>query len=122
MDNAVAVFAIAVGVGVLVMWAMSLARHQVPELVTKPWEIRTHLSAEAMMALTLIGGGVTTLLHVSEGPAILTLGLGMTLYSIVNSLGYFLQRRQVPPMVMFAVLLVLVGLASGTEIGVLVSR
>lgn len=62
------------------------------------------------------------MVEVAQEPAILTLGLGMTLYSIVNSSGYYLQRRQLPPTVMFAVLLVLVGLAAGTELGALVTK
>lgn len=119
MASVIDVFAIAVGCLVFGMWAASLATHNVPELVTAPWEIRLHISAESIMALTLIGGGVASLLGVAEGPPIVLLGLGMTIYSIVNSSGYFLQRRQLPPTLMFAVLLVLTGLAAAGQVSLL---
>jgi hypothetical protein len=99
------------------MWAVSLATHNVPELATKPWEIRAHITAEWAMGLTVIGGGVTSLAGVTQGRAILLVGLGMTLYSIVNSSGYYMQRRQAPPVVMFGVLLVVTALAAGFLIG-----
>ena len=54
MERVVAVYSIVVGILVLAMWAVSLARHQVPELATNPWEIRTHISAESIMAATML--------------------------------------------------------------------
>jgi hypothetical protein len=113
VDTVVAVYAIAVGVLVFGMWAVSLATRQVPELATKPWEIRTHITAEWIMALTMVGGGASTLVGIAQAQAILVLGLGMTLYSILNSSGYYLQRRQAPPVAMFGVLLVLSAIAAG---------
>jgi hypothetical protein len=116
MERVVAVYSIVVGILVFAMWAVSLARHQVPELATKPWEIRTHISAEWIMAATMLGGGATSLAGVGAGRPVLLLGLGMTIYSIVNASGYYLERRQAPPVVMFGVLLILTALAAGTLI------
>jgi hypothetical protein len=62
-----AIYAMAVVLLVAGQWIASLARGKVPELVTKPWEIRTHITAEALMALTLLGGGLATLVGVAGG-------------------------------------------------------
>jgi len=122
LNDLVALFSIAVGIGVLGMWTVSLVRHQVPELATKPWEIRTHITAETIMAVTAVAGGVSTLLDLPQGPAILMFGLGMIVYSIINSSGYYLQRRQPVPVVMFAVLLALVVLAAAAELGAIIGE
>lgn len=116
MQSIVAGYAIVVGLLIFAMWAVSLARNQVPELATKPWEIRTHITAEWIMAVTMLGGGVTSLAGIVGGRPILLLGLGMTLYSIVNSAGYYLQRRQMPLVLMFGVLLIVTALAAGSLI------
>ena len=108
----VAGFAIAVGMLVVGMWTVSLVSHNVPELQTAPWEIRHHLAAEALMALTLVVGGSMTLAGMAAGPGVIAVGLGMTAYSIVTSSGYYVQRRTVPMVAMFAVLLVLTGAAA----------
>jgi hypothetical protein len=112
-----AIYAMAVVLLVAGQWIASLARGKVPELVTKPWEIRTHITAEALMALTLLGGGLAMLVGVAGGRPFLIPGLGMTLYSIVTSSGYYLQRRQPAPLAVFSALLLLTAIAAGSLIG-----
>jgi hypothetical protein len=107
LNSIVAAYGIVVGIMIFAMWVGNFARNQVPELVTRPWEIRTHVTAECLMAVTMLAGGISTLAGASFGEPLLLLGLGMTAYSIVNSSGYYLQRHQAPPVVMFGVLLVL---------------
>lgn len=106
MSTFVSVYAIAIGCLVTLMWTGSLASGKVPELATEPRAIRLHLAAEGMLAITLVGGGVMSLAGVAEGPYVVLLGFGMTLYSIVNSMGYFLQRRELRPIVMFSALFI----------------
>jgi hypothetical protein len=115
--TAVAAYGIVVAVLVAGMWGVSLATGGVPELRTKPWEIRHHLAAEGLLASTLLAGGILTLLGVAAGPPVLLAGLGMTLYSIVNSAGYYVQRRHVPIVTMFVVLFALTVVATAVVVG-----
>jgi hypothetical protein len=112
METIVAWYAVLVGILVLGLWAVSLATGRVPELVARPWEIRAHLAAEGLMAILMLAGGLATLSGATDGPRLLLVGLGSTLYSVVASSGYYLQRREWPPVVMFAVLFVLTLLAA----------
>jgi hypothetical protein len=114
----VASYALVVGLMVGGLWVASLGLHRVPELTTKPWEIRFHLAAESILALTLIGGGVATVVAAPVGPPVLLIGLGMTLYSIVNSSGYYVERRERGPVVMFGVLLVLTLIAALAQVAI----
>ena len=103
----VALYAIAVAILVAGMWSVSLWTGNVPELTTKPWEIRLHITAELAMAAVLLAAGAMQLAGSPVGPGLLAIGLGMTAYSIVNSSGYYVERRQWPPVVLFAVLFAL---------------
>lgn len=107
-----AIFAIAVGILMALQWAFFLTAGQVPELQTAPWEIAHHLAAELMTAVTLVGGGIGLLGRVRWAKTVTLLGLGMVIYSSVNSSGYFSQSGQWAFTGMFAVLLVLAAAAA----------
>jgi hypothetical protein len=65
-------------------------------------EIALHLTAELATALLLAIGGV---LLARGGTRWLALvGLGMLLYTVIQSPGYFLGRHELGPVVKFAVL------------------
>lgn len=98
-------YGISVGTLILLQWIFFLATGSVPELQTAPWEITHHISAELILALALLAGGIATLKSKRWGEKILLLGLGMAIYSEINSPGYFAQRGQWALVVMFAVLL-----------------
>jgi hypothetical protein len=117
MHTVVAIFAIVVGIFVIGQWTVSLASRNVPELATEPWAIGFHLGAEALMALCLIAAGAAFLAGASWGEPLLAVALGMTLYSIVASSGYFAQRHQPAPIVMFGALMALTALAVGVLLG-----
>ena len=114
--NIVAGYAIGFAILILGMWAYSIVRGGVPELLSRPWETRHRIVADALMTSTLLGGGIATLIGRSEGPTVLAIGLGMAMYSIVNSIGYFVQRRHVRSIVTFAMLLSLTAVATGLNV------
>jgi hypothetical protein len=116
MTHLVDAYAVLVGCLVFAMWGASLVTRQVPELVTAPRAIALHISAESIMGLTLIAGAAASFAGLTWGPSIVLLGLGMTLYSIVNSSGYYFQRRELQPVVMFAALFVLTAVATAVEV------
>ena len=121
-QSVVAVYAIVVGILVGGLWLANLRTGRVPELNTRPWEIRLHVAAETLLALTMIAGGVAALLEISPGSLVVLFGLGMTWYSIVNSSGYYIERHERVPVMMFALLAVLTALATATQIAILTAR
>ena len=102
-----AVYAIAVGIGMIALWLMLLSTGQVPELAAAPAEIVLHIAAEGIIALVLLAGGIVLLRRAGWGYRVYVLAMGGLLYSIVNSSGYYVQRGNMAMTAMFAVLLVL---------------
>jgi hypothetical protein len=74
------------------MWSMLILTGQVPEMATKPVEIMLHLLAEFTTALLLIGGGIALLKKIKIGYNLNLVALGMLLYTLIVSPGYYLQR------------------------------
>lgn len=100
----VAVYALAVAPLIAGQWAFSLVTGRVPETRTEPIALGFHLAAEAITAVMLLVGGVGLLAHRSWGGAICLVALGMLLYTIIVSPGYFAQRGTWSPVGMFAAL------------------
>ncbi len=104
--RSVAYFCVIVGAMMAVQWLFFLATGNVPELETEPLAITFHLAAELLTAVALIVAGVALLRGVRWArPAALT-ALGMLLYTIINSAGYFAEHGVWAMVVMFGVLLV----------------
>ncbi len=101
------IFSICVGIGMIGQWIMFYLRDQIPELDTEPMRIKFHLAAELITAVVLILGGTALIANTSWGKDILLLALGMLLYTLVVSSGYFAQRRQPAFVGMFAGLFLL---------------
>jgi hypothetical protein len=101
------IFTIAVGVLMIAQWGISLATKKVPELSTEPRKMGFHLAAEFLTAGVLILAGIALLAQSLIGYPLALLALGMLLYTLVNSPGYFAQNGQWAPVLMFAILLVL---------------
>jgi hypothetical protein len=98
-------YGIGVGAIIILQWIFFLATGSVPELQTAPWEIGHHISAELLLALALLAGGIGTVKSKRWGHLVLLVALGMAIYSEINSPGYFAQRNQWALVIMFAVLL-----------------
>ena len=72
------------------------------DLEVAPIEIGLHLTAEFVTAALLVAGGIVVL--TGGRTVVLTIALGMLLYTVIQSPGYFLARREWAPVVMFALL------------------
>jgi hypothetical protein len=95
-------FAIAVGVLMSMWWTLDVRSGALRRPDRQPIEIGLHLTAELATAVLLVAGGIVAL---TGGPTVvLTLALGMLLYTVIQSPGYFWARREWAPVVMFAVL------------------
>lgn len=98
-------YGIIVGSLIILQWIFFLATGSVAELENARWEIGFHISAEVLLALALLIGGIAALKSMRWGEKVLLVALGMAIYSEINSPGYFAQRGEWPLVAMFAVLL-----------------
>ena len=101
------VYALIVGFGMIGQWGFSYASKQIPELETEPFRIGFHLAGEMATAVALIAAGLSLLTEQSWGRPTYLAAMGMLLYTVIVSPGYFAQKRQWPMVGVFAVLLIL---------------
>lgn len=102
-----AVYAIVVGVLMIGEWGMFIATGQVPEFATEPIRIAFHLLGEFTTAGLLLAGGLGLLTARRWGFHVFMVSMGMLLYTIIVSPGYFAQRGELVFVGMFAVLVIL---------------
>jgi len=81
--------------------------NSIPEIQTKPVELGLHVVAEVSTALLLIIGAIGLLLKKSWGLKTYLISMGMLLYTLIMSPGYFLQKGEIPFVIMFIVFLML---------------
>jgi peptidoglycan/LPS O-acetylase OafA/YrhL len=97
---------ILIGAGMLGFWVAAIVTHRVPEIESGGIEIRFHIAAETVTGLVLVAGGLAALIDPSSGWAIAlsAVGLGMLMYTLIVSPGYYAERREWPLVWMFAVI------------------
>ena len=105
--KACSIYVIVVGILMFLMWSFFLINGMVPELETKPAEIALHLFAEFATALLLIFAGVLALKSSPHAKWIYPLSIGMLIYTLIVSPGYYIQSGDYLFVAMFAVLFVL---------------
>jgi hypothetical protein len=101
------IFSVIVGIMILAQWIFFIAAGQVPELQTEPIRILFHLAAEGATAVALILSGYGVLTRRSWAKTAGFIALGMLIYTVIVSPGYFAQQGVWPLVGMFAVILVL---------------
>jgi hypothetical protein len=89
-------FALAVGVSIVVWWVTVFVTGQVPEMANAPVQLAFHVTAELLAAVLLIRAGVGMLARSRWARDEYLVGLGMLLYTVVGSPGYFAQAGQWP--------------------------
>ena len=100
-------YVLIIGLFIMGWWTFSLVIKQVPELTTEPIRISFHLVAEFITAILLVVGGIALLTDMEWGLEVTLISLGMLLYTVIVSPGYFAQSRQWPMVGIFVVILVL---------------
>ena len=101
------IFALLVGAGMIGQWLFFLATGQVPELETEPLRIRFHLVGEFATAIAMLVGGIALLTDQTWGRWFYLLAMGMLLYTVIVSPGYFAEKREWAFVGMFAVVFLL---------------
>lgn len=105
------IYVITVGLMMFLMWSFFLITGMVPELETKPAEIILHLTAEFSTALILILAGIFLLKNSRLAQFLYPLSIGMLLYTLIVSPGYYIQSKDYGFAAMFAGLILLSVLA-----------
>ena len=100
-----AFFNIIIGLIIIYQWFISLRKEDVPEMDTSPKTILTHTIAEMITAITLIMSGILLLQEKGKGYLLYLLSTGMLIYTIVNSAGYFWDKKNYSVVIVFGLLL-----------------
>ncbi len=100
-------YSIFMGVSMIGMWTFFYVTGGIPEINTEPAEITMHLIAEFTTAITLILGGFGLILNQKWGFQTYLLSMGMLMYTLIVSPGYYLQSGESLFVSMFAVFIIL---------------
>ncbi len=107
MKKAVSIYSIIVGISMIAMWLFFFFSDSIPELETEPLRIMMLLMAEITTAILLISSGIGMLKRLNWASNLSLFALGMLIYTLIQSPGYFLEMKEYAMVGMFAVLLVL---------------
>jgi hypothetical protein len=86
-------FLISVGVSIFVFWIYAIIYGKIPELKYEPIRVYFHIIAEIGTAILLLTSGYFLIVDHKFSSHILYLGMGMLLYSLIASFGYYFQKR-----------------------------
>lgn len=100
------IYAIVLGLGIIGLWIMLLATKQVPELKTEKIEIIFHITAESVMGILSLVSGILLLLNLNWAVYLFIMAMGLVTYAVINSVGYYAQKKELAFVIMFAVILV----------------
>jgi hypothetical protein len=107
LRKTIAIFSIFVGIAMLAIWIVQLISGQAPELQTAPIEIAMAITADWLTAIMLLVVGVGLLSKCNWAYKLYFFALGMLIYSVLISSGYFGQMGNTIFVGLFAVLFVL---------------
>ena len=108
-----AIFSIAVGVLMIIQWIITIARGNEQSLEAGSTagrgrtEMMFHWVAEFGTALMLLGGGIGLLVSGTWAPIVFYIAVGMLIYTVISSPGYYAQLGQWSMVGMFSVILIL---------------
>lgn len=100
------IYAIIMGVCMIGMWVMFFVADSVPEIHTKPVELGMHVLAEIVTAILLVISGVRILLK-KQSVNLYLFSMGMLIYTLIMSPGYFIEQGEIGFTIMFVGFLVL---------------
>ncbi len=103
MKTVVSVYSITMGVALIAMWTLFWATGAIPDMMTKPWEIAMHLTAEFTTAGLLMISGIGLLFEERWATRVNVFASGMLVYSLIQSPGYYLQRNAMMFVLLIAV-------------------
>ena len=103
MKIIVSVYSITMGALIVAFWSVLWASGAVPDLLSRPWEIAMHLTAEFTTAGLLLVSGFGLWFGARWALRVNVFASGMLVYSLIQTPGYYLQRNAMIFVVMLAV-------------------
>jgi hypothetical protein len=100
-------YSIVIGIAIICMWSVFLFANQVPELKTAPLKINYHLLAEFLTAILLLIGGYGLLTKQVWGFHLYLISMGMLLYTVIVSAGYYANLGDISMIGMFTLFQIL---------------
>ncbi|MFX0041248.1 MAG: hypothetical protein ACFFAB_18075 [Candidatus Heimdallarchaeota archaeon] len=100
------IYAIVIGLGIIGLWTMLILTNQVPELKSEPIAIKFHITAEIIMGILSLVSGILLLIGLPWAPYFFILAMGLVIYAVINSSGYYGQRKQWLFVIMFGIILI----------------
>ena len=103
MKTIVSVYSITMGALIVAFWSVLWASGAVPDLLSRPWEIAMHLTAEFTTAGLLLVSGFGLWFGARWALRVNVFASGMLVYSLIQTPGYYLQRNAMIFVLMLAV-------------------
>ena len=100
-----AIYSILIGVSIIGMWAILYITGSIPEFDTEPMQIGMHLVAEIATGIILILGAYSLLRNKRWGYNIYLISMGMLIYTLLVSPGYYAEKGNYLFVGMFAIIL-----------------
>lgn len=94
------------GLSMIGMWLLFYATGGIPEIQNRPVEIGMHITAEIVAALALITGGAGIYTGRRWGFQLYLISMGMLIYTLIVSPGYFAEKGEWGFVVMFTAFLI----------------
>jgi hypothetical protein len=111
--NIAAIYSIIIGIAMIGMWLFLITSNQVPEINTEPIRISYHLIGEFLTAILLLIGGFGLFTKRGWGFHVFLISMGMLLYTVIVSAGYYGQKNDMIMVGMFTVFQILTVLSIG---------
>jgi len=102
----IAIYSIIVGLAMIGTWSIQLLTGQARELQTAPIEIALAITADWTTAIVLIISGIGLLMNRIWALKLYLFTLGMLVYSLLISSGYFGQLGNTAFVILFIILLI----------------
>jgi hypothetical protein len=100
------IYSIIIGIGIIGLWTMLYLTNRIPELKTEPVAIRFHLIAEITMGILSLLGGFFLLMRFAWAQYFFIFAMGLIIYAVINSAGYYGQKKQWSVVGMFGMILI----------------
>jgi hypothetical protein len=101
------IFSIVIGISIIGLWTMLYLTNQIPELKTERVAIGFHITAEITMGVLSLLSGFFLLIGLSWAPSFFMLAMGLIVYAVINSAGYYVQKKQWAFVIMFGIILII---------------
>jgi hypothetical protein len=108
-----AAYSIIIGIAMIGMWLTLITTDQVPEINTEPIRITYHLIGEFLTAILLLIGGFSLFTNRGWGFHVFLISMGMLLYTVIVSAGYYGQKEDMIMVGVFTIFQVLTVLLIG---------